>query len=62
MKDQTRRDTLSGATLSGNWAQGTAARAQCASCGSWVLDGTVWRYWVGPVARLTVCATCAEAK
>lgn len=42
----------------GTWEMGTAARAQCACCGSWV-SGAVWRYWLGPVAKLTVCAACA---
>lgn len=44
----------------GTWEQGTAARAQCACCGSWVADATVWRYWVGLVCHLTVCKDCSE--
>jgi hypothetical protein len=45
----------------GTWRQGTTARAQCACCGRWVTDDDkVWRYWVGLVARLTVCDDCAK--
>ncbi len=49
------------ATGHGTWQQGTAERAQCALCRCWVIAGTVWRYWVGPVAKQTVCAGCADA-
>lgn len=44
----------------GTWVQGTAARASCACCGTWVADAPVWRYWLGLVCKATVCTTCAE--
>lgn len=45
----------------GTWEQGTVDRAQCAVCGSWVVDARAWRYWVGLVAKSTVCTECAES-
>lgn len=44
----------------GTWQECTTDRAQCAACGNWITRARVWRYWVGLVCHLTVCASCAE--
>jgi len=43
----------------GTWEKGTAARAQCACCGSWVIDAAAWKYWLGLTCKATVCTDCA---
>ncbi len=46
----------------GTWERCSTDRAQCAQCGTWIINAMAWRYWVGLVAHLAVCDDCAEAK
>jgi len=46
--------------VSGHWALSVGGDRQLCSGGHFT-TGPVWKFWVGLVAKKTVCSSCADA-
>lgn len=45
----------------GHWQEGECAQGYCSTCARRIEGEHVWRWWLGLVAKLTVCCDCAES-